>query len=128
MLQLTTQELHNTIVSSATLVVSLALSTDFTPLAGRFPDVVFAKVEPAEEGQVATLFGISNGPALMIFRDGIGLYLRSGDHDSDKVTRLLRQACGVDMADVKAALERERSEAAVNIQRMCPAVRRGPLL
>jgi hypothetical protein len=128
MLQLSTPELHDAIRSSGTLVVRLAPDSDQTSLIDRFPGVVFARIEPALEGEVAALFGIAAGPALMIFREGIGLYLRPGEHGAGQVARLLDQILALDMTDVKASLERERSETAVNMQRMCPAARRGPLL
>ncbi len=128
MLQLTTPELDTAVRSSATLVVGVASSADHDALTPQFPGVVFARIEPGMEGEVAALFGIAAGPALMIFRDGIGLYLRSGDHGVERVAHLLRQVTALDMDDVRASLERERSEVAVNMQRMCPASRRGPLL
>ena len=125
MLRLSTEELHQAIRFSETLVVCLASDVDFNV---HVPGVVFARIEPGLEGEVAALFGIVAGPALMIFREGIGLYLRPGQHDAKQVAHLLNRVLALNMADVKASLERERSETAVNVQRMCPATRRGPLL
>lgn len=120
-------ELHDAIGSRGTIVVSVASKADLGPL-DAFDDVRFARVEPAIEAEVAATFGIGTGPALMIFRDGVGLYRRAGDHGEDQVARLLVQIRDLDMTHVKASIERERSETAVNMQRMCPAARRGPLL
>lgn len=131
MRELTEATLHEAIASGVTLVVESGLhhlsDSPNSLLADQFPGVVFGHVNPAAEPGIVALFGLQSGPALMIFREGIGLYLQPGHHEAERIAGLLRQVCALDMKEVKAKLEQERSEIAVHMHRMCPAARRGPV-
>ena len=96
-------------------------------LAQRLDEVAFARIDRADEAAVATLFGLSEGPALLIFRQQVVLYLESGEHSAERVEALVRRVQALDMATVRDAIEEEkRAETALRMRRVCPTARRGP--
>jgi thioredoxin-like negative regulator of GroEL len=129
---LTAAAFHKSVTSGATLVVEIA--SDGHPdsarylLADQYPDAVFGRVDPLAEPDIPALFGLHSVPALLIFREGIGLYIEPGYHETVRIAGLLKQVCALDMQEVKAKLEQERLETSVHMHRMCPAARRGQLL
>ncbi len=129
MLKLTQSEFHSRVQASAVLVVEFALSpipsADPHPLSPRFPEVVFARVDPVAEPGLAQMFGLAAAPALLIFREGIVLYLEPGEHSSVRTAELLARISALDLGKVREAIARERAETSVHMRRMCPAARRG---
>lgn len=129
MLELTQSEFHSRVEASAVLVVEFALSpppsTGPHPLSPRFPEVVFARVDPVAEPGIAQMFGLAAAPALLIFREGIVLYLEPGEHSAERTAGLLARISALDLGKVREAIARERAETSVHMRRMCPAARRG---
>lgn len=130
MLELTQSDFHSRVEASAILVVEFvsppAAPVDPAPLAQRFPDVTFARVDPLREPAIAGMFGLASAPALLIFREGIVLYLETGDHPQARVAGLLERISTLDLDEIRAAIAKERAEVSVHMRRMCPAARRGP--
>ena len=97
-------------------------------LAQRLGDVALARIDRADEPAIAAMFGLSGGPALLIFRRQVVLYLESGEHPAERVEALVRQVQALDMDAIKAAIEEEkRAETALRMRRVCPTARRGPV-
>ena len=97
-------------------------------LAQRLGDVAFARIDGAEEPAIAAMFGLVSGPALLIFRRQVVLYLESGEHSAERVEALVRQIQALDMDAIQAAIKEEkRAEMALRMRRVCPTARRGPL-
>ena len=130
-LDLSHADFHSRVEASATLVVDFATSSeplsDPHPLEERFPDVTFARVDARKEPDIAAMFGLASAPALLIFRQGIVLYLESGEHSPDRTAELLQRVAALDLDKIRAAIATERAEVSVHMRRMCPAARRGPL-
>jgi thioredoxin 1 len=129
-LYLTHADFHAQVEASATLVVDFAssseVSSDPHPLSQNFPGVTFAQVDPVREPDVAMMFGIATAPALLIFREGIVLYLEAGTHAPERIAKLLDRVGALDLGKVRAAIAQERAETAVHMRRICPTALRGP--
>jgi thioredoxin len=128
-LHLTHADFHSHVEASATLVVDFAStsepSPDQHPLAQNFPHVTFARIDPASEPDSARMFGIAAAPALLIFREGIVLYLEAGAHTPQRIASLLDRIGALDLGQVRAAIAKERAETAVQMRRICPTALRG---
>jgi thioredoxin len=113
-------------VSSSNPTAMLEVST-LESLAQRLGDVAFARIDRADEPAIAAMFGLDGGPALLIFRRQVVLYLESGEHPAERVEALVRQIQALDMDAIQAAIEEEkRAETALRMRRVCPTARRGP--
>ena len=131
-LQLTEESFHRTVSESACLVVEFgAASTGAGMLeesSQRHAGIVFGRVDVEAQPELAALFGLREGPALLIFREQVVLYLEGGEHSATRVDELLRQILALDMNAVRAEIEEQkRAEIALRMRRVCPATRRGPL-
>ena len=92
------------------------------------PQARFARIESSDEGAVAAMFGLSEGSALLIFRQEIVLYLESGEHSLERIAELLQRVQALDMDAIRAAIEEEkRAEVALRMRRVCPTARRAPM-
>lgn len=130
MIELFSSDFHAHVASSPVLVIEFATSeprhAGARDLERSFPDIVYGWLDPFRETEIARMFGITDIPALLVFREGIGMYLKAGDHPPERIEGILRQVLALDMQAVRADLERQKAETAVHMQRMCPAARRGP--
>lgn len=129
MLALNQSNFHSFVETSDILVVEFSPSPVLGshPLAQHFADATFARVDPAREPEIAGMFGIAASPALLIFRQGIVLYLETGEHQPERVRELLARIGTLDIAQIRMAIAKERAEESVHMRRMCPAARRGPM-
>lgn len=130
MLDLTHADFHSRVEASATLVVEFANASqpasESHPLAERFPAVTFARVDPAREPDIASMFGLATAPALLIFRESIVLYFEVGAHSIERTADLITRIRALDLDKVRAAIAKERAETAVHMRRICPTALRGP--
>jgi thioredoxin 1 len=100
---------------------SVLFSNAFNDVAGRLQDVRFCRMSLPAEAELAGLFGIAHGPALIVFRRGIGLYAGPAEFDAAGLERLLGRALGLDMDNVRNAIDGERREmGAAAGGRSCP--------
>lgn len=116
---------------SDVLVVEFSASPDtrsrLEVAAARLPSARFARIAPDDEVAVTAMFGLSEGPALLIFRQEVVLYLESGEHSAERIEELLQRVQALDMDAVRAAIEEEkRAEVALRMRRVCPTARRMP--
>ncbi len=105
---------------------SNAFLTAFEAVAERVPEIAFrrAVMPPAEP--IAQLFGIRALPALVLFRDGVGLFAGPATFSAAQLEALLRRALSLDMNTVQAEMQRERdAEASMATHLVCPTARRG---
>jgi hypothetical protein len=80
---------------------------------------------PADSRNLFDAFGLS-ATALAIFRQRIVFYLEPGLVDGARLDALLDRIARLDLAQVKAEIERERPESApLAVHRVCPTARRG---
>lgn len=131
MIEVFSSDFHAHVSSAPVLSVEFSAEEPSHAASGlleqKFPDVVFAWIDPSRETDVAEMFAIRTAPALLVFREGIGMYLAAGPHSPERVEAILRRVLALDMTQVRRDLEREKAETSVHMQRMCPAARRGPL-
>ena len=129
-LQLAGDSFHRTVAECNCLVVEFVASSAEAGVleqsVQRREGVVFGRVDAQAHPQLAAMFGVSDGPALLIFREKVVLYLEEGEHSVARVDELLEQVLALDMNVVRAEIEEQkRTEVALGMRRMCPAGRRG---
>jgi thioredoxin 1 len=76
----------------------------FEEAAAANPDIVFAKVDTEDQGELAASFGIRSIPTLMIFRDQILVYSRPGALPKAALDDLISQVRALDMDEVRAEI------------------------
>ena len=73
----------------------------FEKAAGENPDMVFAKVNTDEEGDLAQAFEIQSIPTLMVFRDRVLLFRQAGALPPAALADIVAQAKALDMEKVR---------------------------
>jgi len=128
-LQLTGDNFHRTVSGSACLVVEFgATSAVLEELSQRHAATVFGRIDAQAQPELAAMFGLHDGPALLIFRESIVLCLEEGEHSAARVDELLSRVLALDMNAVRAEIEEQkRAGVALRMRRVCPATRRGGL-
>jgi len=74
------------------------------------PDIVFAKVDTEAEPGLASTFGISSIPTLMVVRDGVVLFSQAGALPEPALVNLVQAARDVDMDEVRAQVAAQQAE------------------
>jgi thioredoxin 1 len=77
-----------------------AFAPVFETASAAHPDLVFAKVDTEAERELASSFGITSIPTLLIFREQVLVYSRPGALPAAALENLIEQVNGLDMADV----------------------------
>jgi thioredoxin-like negative regulator of GroEL len=89
---------------------------DFRPVfeaaSARHPGHTFAALDTRAEPEIAGELGVKSVPTLMLFRDGLLLFVQSGTFDADALDDIVRQAESLDMSLVRAEIEAEIAGAA----------------
>lgn len=129
-LELNAQTFQDTIARRSFVVVGFTAAdsppSGFELLAQHYPEATWGHVDPRHAAGVAAMFGISQGPALLIFRDQVVLYLEPRIPDAAELEELLVRVRRLDMNTVRAEIaERKQAEAALRMRRICPTARRG---
>jgi thioredoxin len=83
----------------------------FERTSGRHADAVFGKVDTEAQQELASAFGISSIPTLMLIRDGVMLYAQPGALPEAALEQLIAKARELDMDEVRRSIA-ERSEPA----------------
>jgi hypothetical protein len=127
---LTGESFGQAVADNDLLVIEFSAGSSALPAleaaAQRTPQALFARVDPAADPAIAAMFGLDAGPALLIFRQAVVLYLERAQHCAERIEELLRQVQGLDMDAIRVAIEEQkRAEVALRMRRVCPAVRRG---
>jgi len=81
-----------------------AFGPTYEKVAGKHPDVTFAKVNTEEEQELAASFDIRSIPTLMILRDRILLYAEPGALPEAALEELIQKARDLDMEKVRAEI------------------------
>jgi len=82
----------------------------YEKVAGRHPDVTFAKVNTEEEQALAASFQIMSIPTLMILRDKILLFSQPGALPEAALEELIQKARDLDMDKVRAEVAASETE------------------
>ena len=123
---LTRENFDHVVASHDLLVIEFdASGSVLDRLAEHSSAATFAQIDPVDEPAIAAMFGQSTGPALLIFREQVVLYLESGEHSVQRIEQLVQQVQGLDMAAIQAEIEEQkRAEVALRMRRVCPTARR----
>ena len=73
-------------------------------------DITFAKVDTEAEQQLAGALQISSIPTLMAFREGIAVFRHSGAIPEQALDDLVEQIKGLDMDEVRKAVEEAQAQ------------------
>jgi thioredoxin 1 len=85
----------------------------YESVSGKYPEVVFAKVNTEEEQELAGHFAIRSIPTLMVFREKVVLFSQAGALPATALESIITQAQALDMKQVHediAAQEREQGK------------------
>ncbi len=83
----------------------------FERASGRHADAVFGKVDTEAQQELASAFGISSIPTLLVIRDRVILYAEPGALPEAALEQLIVKARELDMDEVRRSIA-ERSEPA----------------
>ncbi|MEE4270323.1 MAG: thioredoxin family protein [Thermoanaerobaculales bacterium] len=81
----------------------------FDAAAERHPSHTFAKLNTQAESELTDKLGIKHIPTLILFRDGILLLRQPGHAPAEALDEIVEKAEGLDMDQVRAAMEEETS-------------------
>ena len=74
-----------------------------------FPDVVFGKIDTEAEPMLAQSFNIRSIPTTVAFKDGIGVFMQPGALPEDALRDLVVKLGELDMDEVRADMEAQKS-------------------
>ena len=82
----------------------------FEKVSGKNPEVTFAKVDTDAEQQLGAMLQIQSIPTLMAFREGIAVFRHSGAIPEQALDDLVEQIKGLDMDEVRKAVEEAQNQ------------------
>ncbi len=106
-----TQENHNETVADGIVLIDFWAAwcgpcRTFAPVFERssekHSDVTFAKVDTEDQQELAGRYGVRSIPTLVIYRDGIPLFVQPGALPEAVLEDLVAQTRALDMDDVRA--------------------------
>ncbi|MFI9245283.1 thioredoxin [Streptomyces sp. NPDC053086] len=74
------------------------------------PDLVFGKVDTEAQPELASAFGISSIPTLMIVRDQVAVFSQPGALPAPVLDDLIRQARELDMDEVRKSIAAQEGQ------------------
>jgi thioredoxin len=83
-------------------------ATIFTEVALENRDIVFAKIDIENEGEISSAFQIRSIPHLLVFKQGIVIYSESGNIPKSTLIELVEQSRVADVSELKKKLEGEK--------------------
>lgn len=113
-------------VSDDAVEASATFSGHVDGLAAKLPAVTWARADLTQLPDFRAMFGIESAPALLLFRERIGLYAGPAAFSPAQLEALVRRALGLDMDEVRRELRAERlAESGLATHLVCPTARRG---
>lgn len=111
---ITTAEFEKTVTENDIVLVDFwaewcgpckAFGPVFEKVSGKNPEITFAKVDTDAEQQLGAMLQIQSIPTLMAFREGIAVFRHSGAIPEQALDDLVEQIKGLDMDEVRKAVE-----------------------
>ncbi|NLD85290.1 MAG: thioredoxin [Actinomycetales bacterium] len=111
---ITTADFENTVTNNDIVLVDFwaewcgpckAFGPVFEKVSGKNPEITFAKVDTDAEQQLGAMLQIQSIPTLMAFREGIAVFRHSGAIPEQALDDLVEQIKGLDMDEVRKAVE-----------------------
>lgn len=118
-IELNTGNLDKTIESNDILIIDFwadwcgpckMFGPVFEKVAGKHPDVAFAKCDTEKEQMVAAQFGIRSIPTLAIFREQILIFLQAGALPEAMLEDIIGKVRGLDMEEVRAKIAEQQQQ------------------
>ena len=81
----------------------------FEDVSGKFPDVVFAKVNTEEQQELAGVFQVRSIPTLMIFREQIIIFAQPGAVPGSALEEIIGKAKELDMEMVRKEIAEQQA-------------------
>lgn len=75
-------------------------------------DIVFGKVDTEAEQQLASAFGITSIPTLMVFREGVGVFRQAGALAAPQLEELISGVRNLNMEEVHKQVEEQKEKLA----------------
>lgn len=116
---ITTAEFEKTVTDNDIVLVDFwaewcgpckAFGPVFEKVSGKNPEVTFAKVDTDAEQQLGAMLQIQSIPTLMAFREGIAVFRHSGAIPEKALDDLVEQIKGLDMDEVRKAVEEAQAQ------------------
>jgi len=85
-----------------------AFTPVFEQVAAKHPEHMFAMLDTEKSADIAAKLGLQHVPALLLYRDGILLFMQAGSFAENRLEDILSQAEGLDMDAVRAEIEADR--------------------
>ena len=114
--ELNEENFERTVTSSGIVMVDCwaswcAACRDFGPVyervAEKHPEHTFGKLDTEKEKGITSKLALEHIPTLVLYRDGILLFLQPGYFEEDKLEDVVRQAEALDMDEVRSHIEAE---------------------
>ena len=111
---ITTAEFEKTVTENDIVLVDFwaewcgpckAFGPMYDKVSGKNPEITFAKVDTDAEQQLGAMLQIQSIPTLMAFREGIAVFRHSGAIPEQALDDLVEQIKGLDMDEVRKAVE-----------------------
>jgi thioredoxin 1 len=85
-----------------------AFAPVYDGVAGKHPDITFAKVDTEAQPELARAFEIRGIPTLMVFRDGVLLFSQAGALPAPALEEIIGQVQKLDMDQVRKEIAEEQ--------------------
>ncbi len=113
-------------VADAGNAASVSFARAVAVAAASVPGVRCARLDLPSLAELASLFGILQAPALLMFRAGVGLFAGPAPRDATQLEAMVKRALALDMDEVRREMDRERAAMAASASfRACPMSKRG---
>ena len=116
---ITTAEFEQTVTENDIVLVDFwaewcgpckAFGPVYEKVSGKNPEITFAKVDTDAEQQLGAMLQIQSIPTLMAFREGIAVFRHSGAIPEQALDDLVAQIKGLDMDEVRTAVEEAQAQ------------------
>jgi thioredoxin 1 len=82
----------------------------FAKVAARHPEHVFGKLNTEEAEGIVARIGIEHIPALLVYREGLLLFMQPGQFEEEQLESIVSQAASLDMDLVRSEMRGEKPD------------------